>query len=72
MERGTVAWFDDLKGFGFISRENGADIFVHYNQIISDINRKTLKQGDVVQFDLSQTSQGVQACGVRIESEQER
>jgi len=62
-EEGTVKWFDDRKGYGFISRENGKDVFVHF----SNINRegfKSLKEGDKVSFDVQETERGLQAVNV--------
>ncbi|HMK39694.1 MAG TPA: cold-shock protein, partial [Bacteroidota bacterium] len=50
MEKGTVKWFNGAKGFGFIQRPGGEDVFVHYRAIIGD-GYKNLNEGDQVQFD---------------------
>ncbi len=63
MEQGTVKWFNGEKGFGFISRENGEDVFVHFKAIIGD-GYKTLNQGDKVQFETEQGPKGLQAAKV--------
>ncbi len=51
METGTVKWFNNAKGYGFISRENGEDVFVHYKSVTGE-GYKTLNQGDKVQFEV--------------------
>ncbi len=62
-ETGTVKWFDDKKGYGMISREGGADAFVHHTSIVAE-GRKTLTQGDSVQFDVVEGPKGLQAKNV--------
>ncbi|MBC8271622.1 cold shock domain-containing protein [Pseudomonadales bacterium] len=57
---GTVKWFNDAKGFGFIEREDGEDVFVHFRSIRGE-GYRTLKQGAKVEFDLSETDKGFQA-----------
>lgn len=57
---GRVKWFNDEKGFGFIERHEGRDVFVHYSQIIQD-GHKTLNEGELVKFDLYQSEHGLQA-----------
>ncbi len=63
MEKGTVKWFNNAKGYGFITREGGDDLFVHFKSIIGD-GYKTLKQGDPVQFEVEQGPKGLQAVNV--------
>jgi CspA family cold shock protein len=63
MEQGTVKWFNGAKGYGFISRENGEDVFVHFKAIIGD-GYKTLNQGDKVEFEIEQGPKGLQAAKV--------
>lgn len=60
---GKVKWFNANKGFGFINKGEGNDIFVHYSQIILD-GYKTLKEGQEVQFELLETTRGLQAQNV--------
>ncbi len=57
---GTVKWFNDAKGYGFIEREAGDDVFVHYRSIRGE-GFRTLKQGARVEFDLSESDKGFQA-----------
>ncbi|MFN2614445.1 MAG: cold-shock protein [Actinomycetota bacterium] len=63
--RGTVKWFSDEKGFGFISREGGDDVFVHHTGIQSQ-GFRTLSEGQVVEFDVTQGPKGLQATNVRV------
>jgi len=58
--KGTVKWFNNAKGFGFLGRDGGADVFVHYSSIQSD-GYKSLKEGDEVEFDIIQGTKGPQA-----------
>ena len=60
MEQGTVKWFNDAKGFGFISRENGEDVFVHFSAIQSN-GFRSLKEGQAVQFNVTKGPKGLQA-----------
>jgi len=62
-ENGTVKWFNDAKGFGFISRENGEDVFVHFRAIQSQ-GFKSLKEGQKVSFTVVQGQKGLQADAV--------
>jgi len=61
--QGTVKWFNKEKGFGFIERENGNDVFVHYSAIQQD-GYKTLQEGDTVEFDIVEGPKGLQAANV--------
>lgn len=61
--RGTVKWFNNDKGYGFIDRIEGEDIFVHYSAIKYD-GYKTLAEGQLVSFDLIETPKGLQAINV--------
>jgi cold shock protein len=63
MEKGTVKWFNNAKGYGFITRENGEDLFVHFKSIVGE-GYKSLKQGEAVQFDVEQGTKGLQAVNV--------
>ena len=62
-ETGTVKWFNDANGFGFISRENGEDVFVHFRAIQTQ-GFKTLKEGQKVRFTVVQGQKGLQADAV--------
>ncbi len=63
METGTIKWFNSSKGYGFISREQGDDVFVHYNAIEGD-GYRTLEEGDKVEFEIEQGPKGLQASKV--------
>lgn len=63
---GTVKWFNNEKGYGFIQFGDLKDIFVHYSQIAMD-GYKTLKQGNLVDFKLIETAKGLQAINVEVE-----
>ena len=64
MEKGKVKWFNSEKGFGFIEREGGDDVFVHFSAIESE-GFKTLEEGQAVTFDVEQGQRGPQASNVR-------
>ncbi len=64
MATGTVKWFKDDKGYGFITGEDGVDAFVHFSEIKMD-GFKTLQEGQKVQYELSQGQKGPQASNVR-------
>ncbi len=64
MAKGTVKWFNDQKGFGFLSQENGPDVFVHYSAIQGN-GFKTLEEGQTVEFDVVDGPKGPQASNVR-------
>jgi CspA family cold shock protein len=63
MEKGTVKWFNGAKGYGFITRQNGEDVFVHFKAIRGE-GYRTLNEGDQVQFDVQQGPKGLQAANV--------
>ena len=63
MATGTVKWFNDAKGYGFISQEGGEDVFVHHTAITMD-GFRTLKEGEKVEFDVVQGPKGLQAANV--------
>ena len=65
MKKGTVKWFNEEKGFGFISIEGENDVFVHFSAINSD-GYKTLKEGQSVEFEITQGEKGSQAANVSI------
>ncbi len=62
-EEGTVKWFNDSKGYGFISRTNGKDVFVHFSSIAGD-GFKSLQEGDQVSFEVQDGERGPQAINV--------
>lgn len=64
MANGTVKWFNNKKGYGFINEENGRDIFVHFSSITMD-GYKTLNEGDQVTFDIEESARGPEAKNVR-------
>ena len=65
MEKGKVKWFNATKGFGFIEREDGSDIFVHYSAISAE-GFRTLAEGQEVSFDVVEGDKGLQASNVQL------
>ena len=63
MATGTVKWFNEAKGFGFIEQENGKDVFAHYSQIASS-GFKTLAEGQKVEFSIAQGQKGPNAVNI--------
>ena len=64
MEKGTVKWFNESKGFGFIEREEGKDVFVHLSAIQGEEGYKTLTEGDAVEFEVIEDEKGLKAQNV--------
>ena len=64
-EQGTVKWFNAAKGFGFIQRENGEDVFVHFSAIQAG-GFKSLKENDKVQFDVEEAPKGPRASNLKV------
>ena len=64
MAEGKVKWFNEQKGFGFISRDDGEDVFVHFSEIVSD-GFKTLTENQEVSFDIKEGPKGLQASNVK-------
>ena len=65
MEKGTVKWFNGTKGFGFISRNGGEDVFVHFKAITGG-GYKNLNEGDQVEFEVERGPKGLQAANVSV------
>lgn len=64
MITGTVKWFNDSKGYGFIQREDGPDVFVHFSAIVGN-GFRSLREGQPVEFDITQGPKGPQASNVK-------
>ena len=62
--KGTVKWFNSAKGFGFISTENGEDVFVHFSALEETGEFRTLEEGQAVEFEIVEGAKGPQASGV--------
>ena len=63
MEKGTVKWFNGEKGYGFVTRENGEDVFAHFSAIQGD-GFKTLEEGQAVEFEVETSDRGLQATNI--------
>jgi CspA family cold shock protein len=61
--KGTVKWFNNAKGFGFIGRDDGPDVFVHYSALLAE-GYKSLQEGDAVEFEIVNGQKGPQAANV--------
>lgn len=68
MAAGTVKWFNDTKGFGFIRADDGQDVFVHHTEIEADGHR-TLREGERVEFEVTQGPKGLKAVKVKAAAE---
>ncbi len=64
MAQGRVKWFNDAKGFGFITQESGEDVFVHFSAVVAQ-GFKSLAEGDQVEFEVTRGPKGPQAANVR-------
>ncbi len=64
MEKGTVKWFDEGRGFGFIEREEGKDVFVHFSAIQAEEGYKSLAEGQAVEFEVIEDEKGLKAQNV--------
>ena len=66
MNKGTVKWFSNTRGFGFITMEDGTDIFVHYSGIVSEEKFKSITEGQTVEFEIADCEKGKQAINVTV------
>ena len=66
MNRGTVKWFNNAKGYGFITMQDGTDIFAHYSGIVSEQKFKSISEGQTVEFEITDDEKGKQAINVTV------
>ena len=66
MNRGIVKWFNNQKGYGFITMEDGTDIFVHYSGIVSEEKFKSIAEGQTVEFEIADCEKGKQSINVTV------
>jgi CspA family cold shock protein len=67
MATGKVKWFNEKKGYGFITSDDGKDVFVHYSAIAGEKGFKTLREGDEVEFKITKGPKGLQAADVVVQ-----
>lgn len=65
MAQGTVTWYEVAKGYGFVTSDDGSDVYVHYSQIVTD-GQRALEAGQRVEFEVSQGERGPQADNLRV------
>lgn len=70
MNKGKVCWFNNTKGFGFITMEDSTPIFVHYSDIVSDKKFKSIEEGQTVEFEITDGEKGKQAINVTVIEEE--
>ena len=64
MANGKVKWFNEVKGYGFLTTDDGNDVFIHYSSIVGD-GFRTLNEGEEVEFEIAETPKGPQAMDVK-------